>query len=45
MSKDNYVDCPDCRGSGFKPTEIGARILTLIKHNAKLAVSAELQVS
>ena len=40
-----WAECLSCGGSGYKPTELGARILELVRHNSKLKVSAELRVS
>ena len=42
---DGALACITCNGSGFVPTEIGARILSLMGHNSRLTVSAELHVS
>jgi len=42
---DDYEECFFCCGSGFIPTEMGARVLSLIRHNARLNVSAELALS
>lgn len=42
---DSFKECPACNGSGFVPTAIGARILDLIRHNSRVKISAELQVS
>lgn len=39
-----WADCPFCKGEGFKPTPIGARILELVRHNSRVTVSAELRV-
>ncbi len=36
------MDCHRCHGCGFVPTEMGARILRLIRHNTR--ISAELRV-
>ena len=42
---DSFLDCKECGGSGFKPTAIGKQILTLIRHNSKVNITAELYVS
>ena len=39
------ADCPYCNGSGFVPTSLGIRVLELIRHNSRVKVSAEFQVS
>ena len=44
-SEEGFSECLECGGSGFKPTPIGARILELIRHNSRVKISAELQVS
>lgn len=45
VEHNGWADCPYCDGSGYKPTPIGARILDLIRHNSRVKISAELQVS
>jgi len=37
--------CSDCAGTGFIPTEIGARILELVRHNSRVNITAEFRVS
>lgn len=44
-NEEDRTPCYKCNGSGFVPTEAGVRILSLIRHNARLTVSAELDVS
>ena len=39
---DGWSDCPRCKGSGFVPTDAGKRILSLIQHNSKLSINAQL---
>jgi len=41
---DCYVDCSACNGSGFQPTQLGARILALVRHNARLSVTADFRL-
>lgn len=43
--QDCIVACPDCNGSGFRPTRIGLQILTLVQHNARMTVNAEWRVA
>ena len=43
--EDGWLDCFNCKGSGFVPTEAGVRILALIRHNSRVKISAELTVS
>lgn len=46
VSADNgWAICSACGGTGYVPTAIGARILDLVRHNSRVAVSAELRVS
>ncbi len=40
-----WGDCSRCKGSGFIPTKTGAQILSLIRHNSKVTVNAELCVA
>jgi hypothetical protein len=35
-----WIDCPACEGAGYVPTEMGSRILRLIRHNKNLLVRA-----
>lgn len=41
---DQYDDCSKCNGSGFMPTAIGARILTLLRHQCRVTVTSEFSV-
>lgn len=40
-----WADCPTCNGTGYRPTQIGARILELVRHNSRVNITAELRVS
>lgn len=42
---DGMVPCCNCNGSGFVPTDFGKQILSLVQHNARLAVRPELLFS
>lgn len=42
---DGWADCYKCQGSGFVPTELGVQILTLMRHNSKVTVKAQLCVA
>lgn len=42
---DSYPDCKSCNGSGYVPTPVGARILDLVRHNARVTVSSFLKIS
>ena len=44
QSDEGYSECYKCGGSGFIPTEIGARILALMRHNSRVRVNAELRI-
>lgn len=37
--------CSACSGYGYVPTEAGVRILSLVRHNSRLSLSAELCVA
>jgi DnaJ-class molecular chaperone len=39
------IECRECNGSGFKPTQLGVQILELIRHNSRVEINAELRVS
>lgn len=43
--EEEWRECAKCHGSGYVPTQIGARILELVRHNSRLTVSAELRVA
>ena len=43
--EEGWRECAKCNGSGYVPTDIGARILKLVRHNSRLTVSAELHVA
>ncbi len=43
--EEGWQACSRCNGSGFVPTELGTRVLNLIRHNSRLTVSAELRVA
>lgn len=45
IEDDGWAECPYCKGSGFKPTLIGLRILDLVRHNSRVKFNAELCVS
>ena len=36
-----WIDCYKCNGAGFIPTEAGARIIALIRHNSRMKISAQ----
>ncbi len=40
--EDSIMDCFNCNGSGFVPTEAGKSILDLMRHNSRVKVTAEL---
>ena len=40
-----WADCFRCKGAGYVPTEVGARILELVRHNSRVTVNAELCVA
>lgn len=40
-----WEECDKCKGSGLTPTEVGVRILSLIRNNTRLTVSADLEIS
>lgn len=42
---DGVRACQKCNGSGFVPTQMGARILDLIRHNSRVKISAAFEVS
>lgn len=42
---DGMVPCCKCNGSGFVPTVFGVKVLSLVQHNARLAVRPELVFS
>lgn len=37
--------CTRCGGAGHVPTDLGEKILTLVRHNSSVRVNAELYVS
>ena len=39
-----FATCDKCGGSGYVPTEDGAKILSLIRHNCNVTLSAALRV-
>ena len=45
VEDDGFAKCPYCHGSGFVPTDFGKQILSLVQHNARLAVRPELLFS
>jgi len=36
--------CDNCEGAGYTPTEIGVRILKLIRHNSRVNITADFHV-
>lgn len=42
---DCFKACEKCNGSGFVPTDFGKRVLSLVRHNAKVSFNAELCVA
>lgn len=41
-SENGFTSCPRCDGSGFIPTDLGRKVLALVRHNSK--VTSELRV-
>ncbi len=42
---DGWVDCYQCEGAGFIPTESGRRILALMRHNVRVKIASELEIT
>jgi DnaJ-class molecular chaperone len=42
---EGFRECEKCNGSGMVPTQIGTRILDLIRHNTRVTVNADLRVA
>lgn len=40
-----WEECDCCKGYGYIPTEIGARILDLVRHNTRVNVTTDFRVS
>jgi DnaJ-class molecular chaperone len=36
-----WVTCEECSGSGFVPTSLGRKVLTLMRHNTRLTINVE----
>lgn len=41
--EDGCLECRECNGSGYRPTELGKQILLLVQHNSKVKIRTEFQ--